>query len=125
MLVHWNVPASAPRSSLRAPGPPPPCASVILMPRNAFADTVLLSPAPLPPPLRWALQTEPLDQERKALRLEPLHCQVLIRPIYSSSWGLQFGSIPLKGHINESTERSSHKAFELVTTWPCYELPVC
>lgn len=32
------------------------------------------------------------------------------------------GTIPLKHHINESSEKISLKAFELITTWLSYEL---
>lgn len=47
------------------------------------------------------------------------------RPVYSSGEGFGVGSIPSKDHISESSEKISHKAFELGTTWLCYELLAC
>lgn len=49
-------------------------------------------------------------------------CPALISSIKSSRAGFRLGTIPLKRHINESSEKISLKAFELITTWLSYEL---
>ena len=79
---------------------------------SQICPTVLFLPRPQP--RLWSVQSPPP-------RVRPAAWSRAHRPIYSSSEGGKLGSSPPKDHINESSEKISHKSLELTTTRLCYE----
>lgn len=98
-----------------------PVDGVPVLPRLRFLMSVceLLSssyPA-IPPPL-----PSHLLRGYQACLLCHIPCPAaLIGSIKSSSAGFRLGNIPLKHHVNEPSEKISHKAFEPITTWLSHE----
>lgn len=121
MLINQNVTGML-HGARSGYGPPLPCAPEILKPGNTFSEAVLCHPPPPHPPLDGFCRQKP-----GARRPFSWSCSTIRGSAgpFRAPVGDSDSKGAFKDHINESSEESSCKAFELITAWSCYELPVC